>query len=80
MDGKGEFIFSSDARYVGEWSEDKLVHSTSLDTTQKNADILAGAGVNKEIKNSDIEKRFLDKDFDPSIDLPPAASGPAVKK
>ena len=79
MDGKGEFTFSSGAKYAGEWSEDKLVHYTGLNPTQKNDDIHAGAGSSKDIKNSDIEKRFLDEDFDPSIDLPAAASGPEKK-
>ena len=79
MNGKGEFLFSSGASYVGEWREDKLVDYTHLDTTQKNAEILADTGPNKATKKIDIEKRFLDKDFDPSIDLPAAASGPTKK-
>ena len=79
MNGTGEFIFSSGARYVGEWSEDKLVHYSDLDATQKNGDIFAGADSSEETQNSDIEKRFLDKNFDPSTDLPAAASGPSGK-
>jgi hypothetical protein len=79
MDGTGEFIFSSGARYVGEWSEDKLVHYSDLDATQKNGDIFAGGDSSEETQNSDIEKRFLDKNFDPSTDLPAAASGPVEK-
>lgn len=77
MNGKGEFIFSSGAKYAGEWRLDQLVNYTNLDPTQKNGDILADTGSNKETQKSDIEKRFLDKDFDPSTDLPAAAAGPA---
>lgn len=76
MNGKGEFIFYSGAKYAGEWHEDKLVNNTNLNPTKKNGDIFADTSSDKEIKKSDIEKQFLDKDFDPSTDLPATAAGP----
>jgi hypothetical protein len=79
MNGKGEFIFYSGAEYAGEWREDKLIHYTNLATTPQNGNILADTGSHKETQKSDIEKQFLDKDFDPSTDLPAAAAGLAKK-
>lgn len=79
MNGKGVFIFCSGAKYAGEWREDQLVTYTCLDTNQKNDNIFADTGSDKQTQKSAIEKRFLDKDFDPSTDLPAAAAGPAKK-
>jgi len=79
MNGNGEFIFYSGAKYAGEWHEDKLVHYTNLDPAKKNGDIFADTDSNEETQKSNIEKRFLDKDFDPSTDLPASAAGPEKK-
>lgn len=76
MDGKGIFIFSSGAKYAGEWTEDRLIQYGSLENDDQKTHTLAGDKSNSEATDSEIEALFLDKDFDPSTDLPAAAAGP----